>query len=958
MPQSPCWPRHTLKDYLNGSTDDQRLLAIESHLAECEVCEQTLSELESDPDTLVQSVRGPGDELGLAESQANSAVVPAASVIQRAVDAVKAFGGPALTSGDPLAKPDEIRWQQIGAYDLLHPLGRGGMGVVMMGRHRTLKKQVAIKILPRVVGDRPELVQRFHREIVTSGRLNHPAIVHATDAGAEQGVHYLVMEYIDGLDLSRIARSTGMLPIADACEVARQAALGLSYAHAQGVVHRDIKPSNLMLDKAGHVKILDFGLAQLNMWDEGQAELTTVGQLMGTLDYMAPEQAERFGAVDYRADLYALGATLFRLLAGRAPLAASPHMTLVEKVRLIGSQSAPLVSTLRSDCPATLVKLIEQLLARDPAQRPASAAHVAEALLPHCAGHNLSALVAQCHDRASSPPAMDNAPAQIVRTMDSENSQPPRRRVWTMLAWMLPILFLAGIFITLETQKGQLIIESDVVGIKVNLLKDGKVARQLQIETGVQATRVFADIYDVEIAGGSDSVSIDQNVVEIRRGATVVARIREERNTSTPGPALSLPNKPAVPAAEPNANTELNTEAKARKSEPMYAGQTLAQWLDVLERDLDSQSRFETLPAVKQLVESGLDAETQARVAEVLCRAIASEAKRVEWHYSLWRLTCGNSELLSRIAEILVITCGHKSAFELLRDKCLMDNGKLTKDTFAILTSSALSQGMNGYACRWLFEGDRFRQLDEDLAWRALDFLERSLQFQDAWLFEELPRRVQDHPQLGHKALLQLRAPDGARTRPEIFTLEEFIAVAARDAFLSNDSTPPVVALAAARLARTDPIIDSFRAELVAKLAERLKALSQNQSQLLAAVDVNPPGVPIFYNGTVAVDLAAFDMTSAKADVMNSSISRYFGSEIVSMLALAIRLRATRELDEALTATARPILAAAKPWLVAEVPPSRGSFQSAKWGMAVRKTTRTVPVLTRDMARRKAGQDD
>ncbi len=171
--------------------------------------------------------------------------------------------------------------------------------------------------------------------------------MHATDAGAEQGTHYLVMEYIDGLDLSRIARLGGLLPVADACELMRQAALGLSYAHAQGVVHRDVKPSNLMLDTAGRVKILDFGLAQLNLWEDAAVELTTVGQLMGTLDYMAPEQAERVGPVDYRADLYALGATLFRLLTGRAPLAASPNMTLLEKVRMLGSHSAPLVSTLR-----------------------------------------------------------------------------------------------------------------------------------------------------------------------------------------------------------------------------------------------------------------------------------------------------------------------------------------------------------------------------------------------------------------------------------------------------------------------------------------------------------------------------------------------------------------------------------------------------------------------------------
>jgi serine/threonine protein kinase len=145
-------------------------------------------------------------------------------------------------------------------------------------------------------------------------------------------------------------------------------------------VHRDVKPSNLMLDETGRIRILDFGLAQLSYWDEASIELTSVGQLMGTLDYMAPEQAELCGGVDYRADLYAMGATLFRLLCGRPPLAAVPNQSPLEKLRLLSNHQPPKLDTLCPDAPPQLVKLAASLLARSTQDRPASAAHVAEEL--------------------------------------------------------------------------------------------------------------------------------------------------------------------------------------------------------------------------------------------------------------------------------------------------------------------------------------------------------------------------------------------------------------------------------------------------------------------------------------------------------------------------------------------------------------------------------------------------
>ena len=391
MQATKCPPRNRLKAYLAGRLDEQDSDVLERHLLECIECEQAASALDHDPDTLVELL-----QLGPTPSaKPNSLELPAR------------VESPLMLPAIPSV---------IASYELLKQLGNGGMGAVYLARHKKLDKQVAIKLLPALPAKMPEFVARFQREMRAAGQLDHPAIVRSTDAGEENGVHFLVMDAIDGLDLSRIARAQGPLSIADACEVARQAALGLSHAHEKGIVHRDIKPSNLMLDIDGQVKILDFGLAQVGLWDSGSAEITTVGQLMGTLEYMAPEQAERAGAVDYRADLYSLGATLFRLLTGRAPLAAAPDLTPLEKLRLLSTHKPPKLATLRNDVPAELSQLLDSFLSREPSSRPASAAHAAELLEPFCPGAELVTLVARaiaipCDAESTEPPPSPAPPA-------------------------------------------------------------------------------------------------------------------------------------------------------------------------------------------------------------------------------------------------------------------------------------------------------------------------------------------------------------------------------------------------------------------------------------------------------------------------------------------------------------------------------------------------------------------
>jgi serine/threonine protein kinase len=203
----------------------------------------------------------------------------------------------------------------VGHWKVLGPIGSGRMGAVYLCEHRHLRRQAAIKILLGIRAQDQTALGRFEREARAAAALDHPNIVHAFDVGCEDGLHYLVMEYVNGVSLRRIVEDKGPLPPAEAARYLHQAALGLQHAHEAGLVHRDIRPSNLMVDGDGIVKILDFELAR---FDEDESDLTRVGRL-GSLPYIAPEQAEDSHRVDSRADIYSLGATFYLCLTGKRP---------------------------------------------------------------------------------------------------------------------------------------------------------------------------------------------------------------------------------------------------------------------------------------------------------------------------------------------------------------------------------------------------------------------------------------------------------------------------------------------------------------------------------------------------------------------------------------------------------------------------------------------------------------
>jgi len=267
----------------------------------------------------------------------------------------------------------------LGSYVLLEQLGQGGMGQVFKARHLRLDRIDAVKVIRKEYLDRPNALERFQREARAAARLAHPNVVTVYDAGEVHGVHFLAMEYAAGTDLARLVKQGGPLPIAQACDYIRQAALGLQHVHERQLIHRDVKPSNLLLTTDGTVKLLDLGLARLGTLgtDATSPSLTDTGTVLGTADFISPEQARDARDVDIRADIYSLGCTLYYLLTGQIPF---PGETLTAKLLAHQLEESPPVESLRPDVPPALAALVRRLMAKQPAERLQTPAEVASAL--------------------------------------------------------------------------------------------------------------------------------------------------------------------------------------------------------------------------------------------------------------------------------------------------------------------------------------------------------------------------------------------------------------------------------------------------------------------------------------------------------------------------------------------------------------------------------------------------
>jgi serine/threonine protein kinase len=358
MPKpSPHPTPNALTLFGRGQLSDAQAATVAAHLATCAACRQALASVSAEA----------------ARAQAPAATGGGTIVAAAPIRAREAVAAPAAVTDVPPELSDHPKFR------IVRELGRGGMGVIYLAEHRVMEKPVALKVISPAVLDNPNALARFHAEVRAAGKLDHLNIARAYDADQAGDLHFLVMEYIEGVSLAQLLEECGPLPVGQACHYIRQAALGLQHAFEQGMAHRDIKPQNLMVTPQGLTKVLDFGLARMRSAQVPGTALTQADSFMGTPEYVAPEQATDARQADTRADIYSLGCTLFALLTGRPPFVEDTAVKLV--LAHIGQQPAP-VRELRPDVPPKLSAVVAKMLAKDPAERFQRPIEVAEALVP------------------------------------------------------------------------------------------------------------------------------------------------------------------------------------------------------------------------------------------------------------------------------------------------------------------------------------------------------------------------------------------------------------------------------------------------------------------------------------------------------------------------------------------------------------------------------------------------
>ena len=440
----------------------------------------------------------------------------------------------------------------LGKYKLLGHIGTGGMSSVYLAEHTRLHDKRAIKVLPRTRVKDATYLARFQLEAKAIASLNHPNIVLAYDIDNEGDVHYIVMEYVEGIDLQGLVRRDGPLPPAQAALLLAQAADGLQHAHQRGVIHRDVKPANLLLDLEGKIRLLDMGLALVSAEEESLTVLHNEN-VLGTADYLAPEQALNSHQVDHRADIYGLGCTLYFLLTGRPPF---PEGTLAQRIAKHQKAMPTSIRKLREDCPGELEGICVKMMQKEAKYRYQSAAEVADALRKFASsamegdGYELSPM-------ASRVPVSKFSPSGAVA-----NS--------------------AGVRGT--SSKVSQVEKQDTIAAKnddtISGGRDQKGRRELTetgsgrlVDTGMKsALELFGDSFlDLEIESGfrgNPSSKTSRN--SLSKGAQAgTSEVAARKNSATPGKAVSGVSRPNDSGRRLQVGDPSNVEKKLAKSQPL-----------------------------------------------------------------------------------------------------------------------------------------------------------------------------------------------------------------------------------------------------------------------------------------------------------------------------------------------------------------------------------------------------
>ena len=615
MIQSVCPSDEEIRNYLHGRISEESGDLLQGHVTGCDICRLTIEKMEQSDDSLMRHLR-----LASQKNHERIANKNSQSWISNREALYRIPENPTsdVDADESDVEPtSEIQPLEVYHYRLEEILGRGGMGVVYRSWHPQLHRPVAVKLLSIARAADNQSIARFQREMRAAGGLDHPGIVRALDAGVWQGTNYLVMEYVDGVDLSRLIRSCGPLSVADAAAIIVQLCDAIQSAHDSQVVHRDIKPSNVMLTRDGTVKILDFGLARLEHGTGSLAggDATSAGRLLGTLDYLSPEQARGEQEIDHRADIYAIGATLFRLLTGRPPHGASRDRSVLEHLQRLSTGDPDNVSDVRSDLPSELCRLIQSMLSREVENRPESASAISDALRPlskdarlrELAEHSLERLEFAGEKSDSRHSIGQNPRPAALPKVSREKSGFGKVFIATLLTIGGLIAGAYGMTLWLSTGDGTVKIESEVDDVRLQLIAGGKVAEEIEVQTGAKESTIRAGKYEIRIAGGSDNIRVDRNTITLRRGDHRLVKITK-----------------SAPVVE-----------NVVDDGPTSRGRTHAQWSQIVLRETDEETLIDAIDSLKELTNQSNARDTIETCLPILHRLAKTDPALVDTYFSI-----------------------------------------------------------------------------------------------------------------------------------------------------------------------------------------------------------------------------------------------------------------------------------------------------------------------------------